>query len=91
MYRMLHRAIFPLALCALLIGCADSRKPFSLSSVPCSPPSDLMVPGVLPDALPEKSLPPKQMVAEWGRDLERLQTEIGKRNDLAGFVGEQCK
>ncbi len=91
MSRMLHRAIFPLALCALLIGCASNRPLSSLSAVPCSPPSDLMVEGELPAALPEVPLTQKQTVKEWGKDLERLQLEIGKRNDLSKFVASQCK
>ena len=50
-----------------------------------------MVKGEPPPPLPDRALSRREIVAEWGKDLERLQIETGKRNDLAGFVGEQCR
>lgn len=81
---------FLLLLPLLLIGCAGSPKPY-ISSIPCSPPADLMVPGDGPQPIPHRDLTPKEIVSLWGRDRADLQTETDRRKDLAGFVGEQCK
>lgn len=94
MYQHLKRACYLLLLCVALTGCGSLKEHLAtaaLSVAPCSPPSDLMVPAELPPPLPDKSLSHREIVTEWGKDLERLQTEVGKRNDLAQFVGEQCK
>lgn len=82
-----------LTLLLFLTACAGGppRQPVSLSSVPCSPPTDLMVEGQGPRDIPHRKLTPKEIIALWGRDRNDLIVEVERRNDLSDFVATICK
>jgi hypothetical protein len=85
------RKVFLLALLPTLIGCAGPRTLGTLASVPCSPPAELMVPGSKLPPLPARGLTQKEVEKLWAADTASYNSEIGKRNDLIGFVETQCR